>query len=146
MNHYSLHQTTDCSLSLVIAYNNHTMSWEEASIVAKERNWFRRGISEAICIRRWGGTHQQPRQDLSNVYSPVKVGNARFFAHISLLVKTNSVWMAEFKTPDNSYWSRNLKCCMHPCDYWLIEITCLVWLDPSLFNFQAKRFLVDQET
>ncbi len=54
--------------------NNHTMSWEEASIVAKEANWFWRGIRGAICIRREEEhtiNHDRGQHDLSNVYNPI---------------------------------------------------------------------------
>ncbi len=57
-----------------VSQNNHTMSWEEARIIAKEGNWFRRGIREAICIRREEGhtiNHDRGRHDLSNVYNPI---------------------------------------------------------------------------
>ncbi len=31
-----------------VSQNNHTLSWKEASIIAQEGNWFRRGIREAF--------------------------------------------------------------------------------------------------
>ncbi len=57
-----------------VSQNNHTMSWEEASIIAKEGNWFQKGIRKDSCIRREEGhtiNLGRVRHDLSNVYNPI---------------------------------------------------------------------------
>ncbi len=45
-----------------VSQNNHTMNLEETSIIAKEGNWFRRGIKRSYLHQEGGGTHHQPRE------------------------------------------------------------------------------------